>query len=245
MNNPFPFKCIDLTHPLTASTPSWDNSCGFKHATQLDDADCTTDVQFKVHTISMHAGIGTHMDAPAHCYPNGRTIEQISLTDCIAPYMVVDISAKAKETYLCSKQDILEFEASYGQVQPGHFVIIRTGWDRFWTEPDKYRNNLQFPSISKEAAELLASRDIVGLGIDTLSPDLPESGYPVHQVLLESGKYIVENVANAHLVPPKNSYILALPLPIAGGTEAPVRLVALLQKERFISSRANEKVTIK
>ncbi|SEG40611.1 hypothetical protein SAMN02746093_02829 [Legionella quinlivanii DSM 21216] len=31
-----PYKLVDLTHPLTASTPSWDNSCGFNHTTLLD-----------------------------------------------------------------------------------------------------------------------------------------------------------------------------------------------------------------
>jgi len=225
----FPYKLVDLTHPLTESTPSWDNSCGFKHTTSLDYADCTSEVKFRVQGINMPAGIGTHMDAPAHCDSQGKTIDAVSLQDCLAPCVVIDISEKAHETYLCSAQDILDFEKQYRPIQPGDFVIIRTGWARHWSSSEQYRNNLQFPSVSKEVAQLLVERDIVGLGIDTLGPDTAESGYPVHQVILGQGKYLVENVANADLLPPVGSTILVAPLLVSGGTEAPIRLIGFIK----------------
>lgn len=225
----FLYKCVDLTHPLTSSTPSWDKSCGFNHTTSLDYSDCTTEVKFRVQSINMPAGIGTHMDAPAHCNPTGKTIDAIPLQDCLAPCIVIDISEKAHETYLCSTQDILDFEKKLQSIQSGDFVIICTGWARHWSSPEQYRNNLQFPSISKEAAELLMERGIVGLGIDTLGPDTADSDYPVHNIVLGQGKYLVENVANAHVLPPIGSYILVAPLLISGGTEAPVRLIGLVK----------------
>jgi len=228
----FPYKLVDLTHPLTANMPSWDNSCGFKHTTSLDYADCTSEVKFRVQDINMPAGIGTHMDAPAHCDSQGKTIDAISLQDCLAPCVVIDISEKAHETYLCSMQDILDFEKQYRPIHSGDFVIIHTGWSRHWLTPAQYRNNLQFPSVSKEAAQLLVERDIAGLGIDTLGPDTAESGYPVHQIILGQGKYLVENVANADLLPPVGSTILVAPLYIFGGTEAPVRLIGFIERSR-------------
>ena len=80
-------------------------------------------------------------------------------------------------------------------------------------------------------ALLLLERGIVGIGVDTLSPDTPESGYPVHKVLLGSGKYIIENIANSESLPIQGGFIMGLPLPIVNGTEAPLRLIALLPKE--------------
>lgn len=225
----FPYKCIDLTHPLTPNTPSWDNSCGFNHTTLLDYTDCTTQAEFKVQSISMPAGIGTHMDAPAHCDPSGKTIDAIPLHDCLAPCVVIDVSKQADEVYQCSVQDILDFEQQMQPIQPGDFVIIYTGWGRHWSSPEQYRNNLQFPSVSKEAAQLLVERDIIALGIDTLGPDTAESGYPVHQIILGSGKYLVENVANADLLPPFGSTVLVAPLYIFGGTEAPIRLIGFIK----------------
>lgn len=123
---------------------------------------------------------------------------------------------------------ILVYEKKYGKISQNCFVLIYTGWSQYWQQPEKYRNQLQFPSVSLDAAQLLLERKIVGLGIDTLSPDTPMSGYPVHQVILGAGLYLVENVANTHLLPPFGAYSLALPLSIRGGTEAPMRFVGLV-----------------
>lgn len=221
------YKIIDLTHSLEPNIPSWEGNCGFYNEISLDYPDCQTEVKFRTQKIEMEAGIGTHIDAPAHCIPNGITIDELQLNNLIAPCIVIDVSKNAHEHYSVSIDDIKEFEKRYGVISEGQFVMIKTGWEQFWDEPKKYHNNHFFPSISAEAAKFLLERNIVGIGIDTLSPDRPESGYPVHSLLLGAGKIIVENVANLASMPPVGSFIIALPLKIKGGTEAPIRLVAL------------------
>lgn len=224
-----PIKIIDLTHALEPHIPAWDLGCGFVQTIKVDYSECSSDVKFRINRIEMDAGIGTHIDAPAHCMPSGCTVDRLPLENFLAPCIVIDLSEIAHESYLASPQDILSFEKRYGIIGSGSFVIFRTGWERYWHDPEKYRNGHRFPSISKEAAELLLERDIVGIGIDTLSPDTEESGYPVHAALLGAGKYIIENVANVQRLPARGSLILALPMKIKDGTEAPVRLVAFLQ----------------
>ena len=226
----FPYKIVDLTHSLSATTPTWEGGCGFQHETILDYAAYTTDVKFKIQKMSLFAGLGTHMDAPAHCVPGAKTIDAFNLNQLISPCVVIDVSEEAHADYRLSPETIKIFEQKYGAISAGSFVIIRTGWDRFWNEPEKYRNNLQFPSITHEAALLLLERQIVGLGIDTLSPDTPDSGYPVHQTLLSAGIYLIENVENSGQLPPMGSISLALPLKIAEATEAPMRFIALVEK---------------
>lgn len=223
------FIFIDLTHALRLEMPSWSGGCGFEH-TLRDDYDPSALYQFRTYDIHMQAGMGTHMDAPAHCFPEGRSITDLSLNECIAPCVVIDVSEQSHERYSLSPQDVETFEAQYGVIPSGCFVIVYTGWDRYWNTPDKYRNNHVFPSISKEAASIFLDRQIVGLGIDTLSPDRPEDGFPVHQLILGTGKFIVENVANASKLPPIGAYSLALPMKIQGGTEAPLRLVGVMIK---------------
>lgn len=224
----FPFRVIDLTHVLSLGMPSWNGSCGFEHQVKLDYQDCDTEVKFRVQKIAMHAGIGTHLDAPSHCIPGGCSVSELKLENLIAPCVVIDISHKLHERAELLPADIENFESNYQKIAAHSFVIVRTGWDQFWGEPKKYRNELVFPAVSKAAAELLLARDIVGLGIDTLSPDRPENGFPVHAALLGAGKYIVENVANANQLPAVGSYSLVLPIKIAEGTEAPIRMVGLL-----------------
>jgi kynurenine formamidase len=143
---------------------------------------------------------------------------------------VVDVSEKVHERYEVSVQDLEAFEKRQGVIPAGSFVFIRTGWGRFWNDPDRYWNGGVFPFLSLDAAELLLSRDVNGLGVDTLSPDLAGGDFPTHRKFLGRGKYLVENAAGLALLPPKGAYVLALPLPIVGAVESPVRLVGLVRK---------------
>ncbi|MFT5319064.1 MAG: kynurenine formamidase [Chlamydiales bacterium] len=226
----FPYKIIDLTHTLDKNIPAWEGGCGFSHELKCDYADCDTDVQFRVQELKMVAGIGTHIDAPAHCIPGALTVDALKVDDLVAPCVCIDVSDKVSSTFSVSTNDILAFEKTYGKINKNTFVIIYTGWDQYWNDPEKYQNQYMFPSVSADVADLLLERDIVGLGIDTLSPDRPTDGFPVHEALLGSGKYIVENIACASKLPPVSIYTLAMPIKVAGGTEAPIRLLALIDK---------------
>jgi kynurenine formamidase len=224
------YTFVDLTHALTPEIPFWEAKCGFQHQVTQDYADCIGAVKFKVQKFEMFAGIGTHMDAPAHCFSGAKTVDQIALDQLIISCNVIDVSANAHETYTFTPNDIHTFEAKYGAIEKDTFIIIHTGWGKFWNNPEKYRNTLVYPSISIAAAELLLSRNIVGLGIDTLSPDVATSEFPVHRLILGAGKYIVENIANADQLPPIGSYIMVLPIKVSGATEAPIRLIGMFEK---------------
>ncbi|KTC84049.1 cyclase family protein [Legionella brunensis] len=226
----FPYVILDLTHTLSSSIPSWEGTCGFQHQ-NIQDYESDAAVSFRVQRLTMDAGIGTHLDAPAHCIKGGKTIAELHLNELIAPCVVIDVSKAITTDYKVDTKDILDFEATNGKINRGSFVIVRTGWEQYWGQPEKYHNNHMFPCLGLDAAELLLQREVVGLGIDTLSPDRPNVGYLVHQAFLGAGKYIVENVANAVLLPPIGSYILILPLKIAEATEAPVRLIALVKRK--------------
>lgn len=225
----FPYKIIDLTHTLDENSPSWAGDCGFHCKVTLDYADCTTEPKFRTQELTMRAGMGTHMDAPAHCIPGATSTEQIPLSQLCAPCVVIDVSAACHERYSVSAQDIDQFENEYGTIASDTFVMVKTGWERFWHTPEKYHNNYLFPSISIEAAKLLINRGVCGLGIDTLSPDRPENGYSVHKLFLGRGKYLVENAANLNSLPAQGSLILVLPMKIKGATEVPIRLIALVE----------------
>jgi len=141
--------------------------------------------------------------------------------------VVIDVSSKPDERYSVTPGDIAVFESKYGAIPNASCVVIKTGWEKFWLDPGKYRNNHVFPSVSIEAAELLLERGVAALGIDTLSPDRPDDGFKVHQAFLGNNKLLIENVANLDNMPPIGAYIMVLPIKIKDGTEAPIRLVGL------------------
>lgn len=221
-------KIIDLTHMLSPEIPTWDGGCGFEFFIDTDYKDCTPPDVFRTQKIKCNAGIGTHMDAPAHCFPEARTIESLDMDSLATDCIVINVSGEADENYLIMPKAVEKFEKEYGKINPNTFVIFYTGWDKNWNSPEKYRNGHKFPSVHESTAQLLLNRDIAGLGIDTLSADTGVNGFPVHRAILGGGKYLVENIANAKELPVIGGKSLVLPMKIKGATEAPVRLVALV-----------------
>jgi kynurenine formamidase len=221
------FKLIDLTHTLTEKTPTWDGRCGFHLMTDHDYLDNSDAVSFKVQTMSLHCGIGTHIDAPAHCFKQAMTIDQIPLNHLInIPGYSMDISHRLNQDNCLTAKDIIEFETTHGLIQENSCVLINTGWHRYWDNASQYHNEYRFPHVQPEAAALLAQRKIRALGIDTLSPDRPDSGYPVHALLLSQNILIVENVTHLGHVPSKDFAVSIAPLKLHDATESPVRIWA-------------------
>lgn len=219
---------IDLTHEIHSTIPTWDLTSGFTIKTMRDYHQCTTEVKFRSQSFELRASAGTHLDAPSHCFEGRSDISSIPLQQLIAPCVLIDVSMHMKQDYKVSLLDIEKFEDKHGQVPVDAFVIFYTGWSKFWHEPKKYHNNLQFPSVSKEVAYLLIEKNVIGIGIDTLSPDCDEKNFSVHSMMLSANKYIVENIAHADQLPPVGSTIFIIPLKIKDAAECPVRLFAQL-----------------
>ncbi|MBA3913758.1 MAG: cyclase family protein [Acidobacteriales bacterium] len=154
-----------------------------------------------------------------------------------APLVVMDLSSHAHDhaDYQVSMEDIAAWEKLNGAIPPGAVVMAYTGWCSRWNEPKAYRNAdakgaMHFPGYGEDAAKFLVeARQIVGLGIDTLSIDYGVSpNYPVHRFVLAHGVYQLENVANLNLVPATGAQVVVAPLKVEGGSGAPVRILALV-----------------
>jgi kynurenine formamidase len=79
---------------ISPSIPTWNGDCGFKHDITID-YDPKSPVQFRLHTINMNEGIGTHIDAPAHCFKNATAIDQLPLNNLLAPCIVIGVASMA------------------------------------------------------------------------------------------------------------------------------------------------------
>ena len=182
---------------------------------------------------------GTHVDAPIHFGKNKPTMDELQLAQLVAPALVIDISQQCSGNpdYRLTSADLTNWEKAHGQVPKGSIALIHTGWGKFWPDKKKYLGSetpgdtahLRFPGISKEAAELLVSRGVAGVGLDTASLDYGATkDFIAHQVLNGAGVYGLENVANLERLPAVGATLIALPMKIKGGTGGPVRIVALL-----------------
>lgn len=222
------FKIVDLTQPLSDKVPTWNGSCGFCLEIKKD-----YDKMFRVQQVKMHAGIGTHMDAPSHRIEGGLSIADIPVEQLVVPICMIDVSDKAEANYEVSLQDILEYEAKHGVIPSNALVIAYTGWGRFWMNSEAYRNvdasgQMHFPAFSARSAEFLLKKNVSGIAIDTLSPDCLDPDFTVHKLILGAGKYIIENIADCSQLPAKGAYAIALPLRAENCTESPIRIIALV-----------------
>lgn len=222
------FTAIDLTHQLTKDMPSWDGGKAMDFTLALDYPDCTAPDVFRKYDIKSSTGIGTHLDAPAHVVPGGRTIDQLTLKELIVPCVVIDVSNESSETYVAMPEVVKKFEQEHGTIPAQSVVIFCTGWDKKWNTPEQYHNKHVFPSVHISTAELLLARGVAGIGIDTFSCDTGERGFPVHRAVLGADKYLIENIANAGQLPATGAKVLVLPMNIKSATEAPLRLIAIL-----------------
>lgn len=226
------FRAIDLTHPLHEGIPTWSGGCGFKLDIKLDYPQ-----GLRVQSLKSHAGVGTHIDAPTHFIKDSWNIADIPLENLIVPVSILDMRHKMDPDLFISPSDIEAFEKAHGRIPDHSLFLANTGWSQYWIEPLKYRNpdasgQMHFPGFSKEAAIFLLKRNIVGLGIDTLSPDGSMNGpgvqFPVHEIILGAKKYIIENIANLDQMPPVGAYAIALPPRLLEATESAARLIGLI-----------------
>jgi len=91
-----------------------------------------------------------------------------------------------------------------------------------------FDTKLNFPGFSAGAASyLVTERNCLGVGIDALSIDVGSNKlFPAHQIFAARNVYMIENVANLHLLPPKGFNLWMLPFKIDQGTGAPLRIIA-------------------
>ncbi len=174
---------------------------------------------------------GTHLDAPAHFAPNGARVEAIPAERLIVPCAVVDVSAAcaADPDHEVSADELRADEAKHGALPPGGAVLVRTGWDRYVEDHERYVDALAFPGLDASAAALVVERGCVGLGIDTLGVDPGSSTrFPVHHTTLPAGLWHLEGLVNLHALPARGALLFVGALRLVDGSGTPARVIALV-----------------
>lgn len=192
---------VDLTHLMDPDIPVWPGNESFA----AEVVKSFENDGFYAQKISFWEHTGTHVDAPAHFSEGNLTADMIDVGDLFAPLAVIDISARAAEDADASLtvDDILAYEADYGELPAGVLVAMNSGWAQRWNDAEAFVNldseGVQhYPGFHPDAAEfLITQRDIVGVAVDTLSQDPGNStDFGTHITILGAGKYGIEGMAN-------------------------------------------------
>jgi kynurenine formamidase len=152
----------------------------------------------------------THMDL----YYQGNTSSPDCLvTDCI----MLDLTAGAEKINL-------ENMPGLGLVEPGHSVLLKTGWEKYRGTP-AYSGS---PWVDKSLIECLVRKGASLILVD--SPGVyGGAGGPEHneidKYLADNKAYAVENLVNVSMIPTIKFKLYCFPVFMTAQNNAPCRII--------------------
>jgi kynurenine formamidase len=234
-------RWVDLTHDYAADTLYWPTADGF--ALEVEFKGVTPQGYFYAANrfrTSEHGG--THLDAPIHFARDRRTVDRIPLDQLIGAAAVVDVrsACAADPDHEVGVGELQAWEQRHGRIPDGAILLLNTGFAARWPDAVRYLGTaekgpaavakLRFPGLAPAAARWLATeRRLKAVGIDTASIDHgPSTHFGSHVILCGGNVPIFENLADLAGLPEQGTFVVALPMKIAGGSGGPLRIVARL-----------------
>jgi len=250
-------RIVDLSAPITPSPPGTSDLL----RTEIEFADHTAgaaqiEAMFGVGSELLRRGEGwaietftrfgthnsTHLDAPYHynkviAGERARTIDELPLEWFFAPGVVLDYHGRDDGETIDISDLEAGLDASGHDLAAGDIVLLRTGCDVYYDEPDYM---VRGPGITADATRWLYDRGVRVMGIDAWGWDRPlplqaeealasrRTGifWAAHQVDLPYCQ--IERLANLDRLPPTGFTVACFPLRIVNASAAPARVVAIL-----------------
>ena len=206
-------KWIDISYPLSKDMLHWphDPIPPSVESNTFTPEDAT--ITMTQMTINTHHG--THIDAPRHFFPEGKTIDDMPLDAIMGPARVIEI----KDTVSIKTE---ELEAH--NIQEGERILFKTINSSYYKK-GKFVED--FVYISTEAAHYLKDKKVAVVGIDYQAVGSfkdRDNLIEVHKVLVGNGIWVIEAIDLSE-VKAGNYEIICLPIKIAQGDAAQARAI--------------------
>ena len=177
---------------------------------------------FKESRIQIFSHVGTHLDCPAHIYPDGLSVANMPIDQFCGSGLVLDSSELGSHA-LIDTSFISRFN---NLITNKDFILFYTAWDKKWGSSAYFED---YPTFTEEAIKYLAQMQIKGIGIDAISIDpVDENQLNNHRIFLQSQKIIIENLKDIDTLIGKDFEFMCFPLKLQNGDGSPIRAVAVL-----------------
>lgn len=210
-------KIIDLTYPITPGMPVYPGTEPpvFTPIGSIDD------MGFAEKKITLYSHTGTHVDAPAHMIKGAKTMDLLPIEHFYGKAWLLNLGGIKNQII-----GIRELEPGREIIEQVEFLIVRTGWSRYWGETGYFSG---YPVLSPEAANWLSQWGLKGIGLDTISADEGNSrDFPIHKTFLQHETVIIENLTNLEKLPDDSFVFSCFPLRFKDADGSPVRAVAYI-----------------
>jgi kynurenine formamidase len=223
---------VDMTHTLSPDFPTFFGPPGISMEQQFSfDSD-----GFNLFDLTINEHTATHIDAPLHFSADGRSVDEIPVTDLVVPLVVIDIAGKAQDDpdAQVTPDDLQAWIDANGDIPNRACVAMHSGWadkagdaQAFVGRDDTGTGH--FPGFHVEAAQMLLEQtSAVALAVDTLSLDHgPSQDFATHYAWLPAGRYGIENLAGLSQMPASGATLIVGAPKHAGGTGGPARILAM------------------
>jgi len=190
-------KLYDISRSLFEETPfPGDPAPEFEFVKLIGD-----DSNYSLSTFSICAHNGTHIDAPLHFIPDGKTIGEVDLMHCYGEAWVVEFA------------ETIETDAFIRKVPQACKRLLIKG------------NALVTPEI----AQLICNRQMLLVGTELQTIGTTETLTEIHRILLGNEVVLLESIDLS--IVPEGQYILAaFPLKISPLEASPCRAVLISER---------------
>jgi len=182
--------------------------------------------------LYMNVHCFTHIDPPSHAYSDGKTIDQIPLSDLIGIGKIIDLSDKEANSEITAD----DLSQRGGHVELNDIVIIKTcqGVKQSIDSPEFWTTS---PYMAETAGEWLIDKKAKVVAFDFPQdyvlrefflgkiPSLEEM--TMHKMLLGAGIIQVEYITNTHLLNTNSVQFYAIPLNLVGASGSAARVFAI------------------
>lgn len=211
-------KIYDISVTTTPETITWEGTEKGQSVEWL--AMVGPDSVASLSTQSFGSHTGTHLDAPLHFVPGGKSVEQLDLDALVGPVELVHVHG-----------DVIgaaDLEAAKLPSDTRRVIFKTRNTDRGLMAGHEFARD--YVGVGPDAAQWLVDRGYVLVGIDYLSVGpYGAANVATHRILLGAEVVLVEGLSLAHVAPGR--YVIAvLPPKFAGVEGSPCR--AILMEER-------------
>ena len=210
-------KVIDLTHTIREQMPVYPGT----EPPAFQPANSYEQNGFRETKISMFTHTGTHMDPPAHLFPNRTTLDGFPAEQFIGKALVIDCRDIPEGGAIS-----MERVRRYGKLaEQADFLLFYLGWDKYWGT-DAYFGD--YPCLDMEVLDYIIDGHYKGIGFDVIGLDpIADENLTRHKKLFEKTDIVnIENLKNLGECGEGLFWFSCCPLKLEDCDGAPVRAIA-------------------
>lgn len=210
-------KVIDLTHTIDEGMPVYPGT----EPPVLEAANTYARDGFRETRVTMYTHTGTHMDPPAHLFPDRTTLDAFPPEQFIGRALVIDCRALREGEPITMAQ-----LASCGErAEAADFLLFNLGWDKRWGEASYFGD---YPCLDDEVLDYILRGEYKGIGFDVIGLDpIADGNLTRHKKLFREKDIVnIENLCHLDACGSELFWFSCFPLKLADCDGSPVRAVA-------------------